>query len=263
MIAFAKNNLRQPASLFFPKKDGAPAFNQKSFLFDGANEIIEGPPSSDIIGVSPTALTFSCWFKTISPTARYIQSVKRTNGTPSTLFSLRIPAANQLGFLMWNGATHITQDYSAPLATDGNWHHVCATSDDTDGVEIFYDGASIGSRSTLLNQTVDTVQAYTVGGFNNGWPSLYFLGNIDEPAVFTGATKFNLAEAVELYNGGVAADLSLHSRSADLKSWYRNGDDTLDDATGTTGRLVDQVSSPALDGTPFNTEAGDIVLDVP
>jgi len=253
-----------------PNTDVVPIFsNTKSFLFDGVNEIIQGPASSVIAGVSPSAITFSSWIKTTDTANRYIQSIKRINASASSLFSMRVIGADRIGLVMRvgtppGGTTFVQPQPLVPGGlTDGLWHHCCGTWDGT-GWEVFVDGVSVGADTTaLLTLGPSTVNPYTVGGFNNGFGSLFFNGNIDEPMVFGGATKFTLAEAQEIYNGGVPISPLSHSRSADLLSWYRMGDDPLDDGTGTTGRIVDQISSPTNDGTPINTEAGDIVEDTP
>tara|TARA_Y100000310_G_scaffold309661_1_gene354007 strand:- start:532 stop:1437 length:906 start_codon:yes stop_codon:yes gene_type:complete len=174
---------------------------------------------------------------------------------------LQIPGTDQVGFLLWTGAGFTTINFTATGITDGTWHHICATVDDTNGVEIFVDGASVGTSGSVLNQTADTVHPYTVGGFVAGFASFFFDGNIEEPAVFGGTTKFDLAEAQELYNTGTPNDLTGHSRSGDLIAWWRMGDDPLDDATGGSGNIQDQIGTNH--GTPMNTESGDIVSDVP
>lgn len=254
---------------FMSSVGGGGFVNTKSFLFGGGNEFLEGPGSSAVVGATPAAITYSAWIKTTNTGNQYIQSVKRDITSASSLFSMRTNGADKIGLVMRLGTppggepgSFVQPEPVVPGGlTDGLWHHCCGTWDGT-GWEVFVDGVQIAFGADALTVHADPVFPYTVGGFATVNP-LSFNGNIEEPAVFTGATKFNLAEAVELYNGGEAADLLLHSRAADLKSWYRNGDDPLDDATGTTGRIVDQINSPTLDATPQNTEAGDIVLDVP
>lgn len=54
------------------------------------------------------------------------------------------------------------------------------------------------------------------------------------------------------------SNLSIHPNAANLVAWYRCGDDPLDNMTGTTGTIRDQVGSNHL--TPFNTEAADKIL---
>ena len=243
--------------------------NTKSFLFGGVNELLQGPGSSLVVGAIPAAITYSSWIKTTNTGNQYIQSVKRDITSASSLFSMRTIGANKIGLVMRIGSppggepgSFVQPEPVVPGGlTDGLWHHVCGTWDGT-GWAIYVDGVLVASGLDALTVHADPVFPYTVGGFTSANP-LSFNGNIEEPGVFTGATKFTLLEAQELYNGGVPADLNLHSRAADLKSWYRNGDDPLDDATGTTGRIVDQIDSPTLDATPLNTESGDIVLDVP
>ena len=241
--------------------------NQKSFLFDGVNEIIEGPGSSVVIGTSPTAITFSAWVKTTNTANRYIQSLKRDLTSASSLFSIRVDGADKFGLILRLAASTKSTAYVVPGGlTDGGWHHVLGTWDNVTGAEAIVDGVSVGTEADLLGTDADLEEPYTVGGFDQVNPTLSWNGNIDEPAVYGGLTKFTLAQAQELYDQtgpGKPGNPSLISRGADLKTWYRMGDAVGDDATGTTGKLVDQVNSPALDGTPFNTESGDFVLDVP
>lgn len=243
--------------------------NTKSFLFGGVNEMLQGPGSQLVVGEIPASITYSAWIKTTATGNQYIQSVKRGPLTSSSsLFTLRTFGNDTLGLVMRVGPPPAGNNFVQPLLnvpgglTDGLWHHVCATWDGL-GYSAFVDGVLItDSAGALLTVHADLEEPYTVGGFSTV-NFLSFNGNIEEPGVFVGGARFTLAEAQELYNGGTPAALTAHSRAADLKSWYRNGDDPLDDATGTTGRIVDQIDSPTLDATPLNTESGDIVLDVP
>ncbi len=244
----------------------APFINTKSFLFGGGNEWLKGPGSQAVVGVSPTCITYSAWIKTTNTGNQYVQSIKRDLTSSSSLFSLRTFGADKVGLVLRLAASTISPLYTVPAGlTDGAWHHICASWHNSTGAVCYVDGVLVGTDANNLAVDADLEEPYTVAGFSTVSP-LSFNGNVEEPGVFEGGAMFSLAEAQELYNQtgpGKPGNLSLTSRAADLKSWYRNGDDPLDDATGTTGRIVDQVDSPALDATPQNTEAGDIVTDTP
>ena len=63
---------------------------------------------------------------------------------------------------------------------------------------------------------------------------------------------------LDIYNSGEPKDEL--ARAGAVSQW-RMGDDPLDDATGGTGNVQDQVGTSH--GIPYNMEASDCVLDVP
>ena len=83
------------------------------------------------------------------------------------------------------------------------------------------------------------------------------VGNVSqsrsEPSMWN--KELSASEVTEIYNAGKPADISKHSASADLISWWRMGDGD------TFPTITDQVASN--DGTMTNAEASDIEEDVP
>jgi len=69
-------------------------------------------------------------------------------------------------------------------------------------------------------------------------------------------SKLTSGNVTSLYNSGTPTT----PVGSPVHHWSMNH--PSDDATGTTGNIVD-TGSGATDGTPFNTEVGDLVTDAP
>jgi hypothetical protein len=86
---------------------------------------------------------------------------------------------------------------SSPAAyNDGNWHHVVATIDPTNGMALYVDGNLVASHAVDASGNYGFAQHYTgywrVGSDNlNGWPSSpsssSFTGSIDDVAIYGSA----------------------------------------------------------------------------
>jgi len=142
-------------------------------------------------------------------------------------------------------------------------------------IVMVYDGTAVGNSNRLKGYEAGLPQAGVYAGtipafisaivddLNLGLDaqsSNYTTGNLDEVSIWNG-TALSDAEVLELNDGGKPANLENHSQYATLSNWWRMGDDPLDDATGGSGTIRDQKGTDH--GTPINTDAGDIVANVP
>jgi hypothetical protein len=85
----------------------------------------------------------------------------------------------------------------------------------------------------------------------------YFDGNIDDVSIWD--KELTEQEILEIYNGGIPNDLSIHSAAANIISWWKMGDGATYDGTNWT--IPDEIGSNT--GTSVNMELGDRVADVP
>lgn len=133
---------------------------------------------------------------------------------------------------------------------DGAWHNVL----------LWYDGANCRiyvddtQRATAVKTgTVDNsaneINLARFGSFGG-----YIVVDLDEVAIWNSALDATARTAV--YNSGTPGNL-INASIPTPAAWWR-WDDALDDMTGTTGTIRDQIGSNHL--TPFNTESADKVL---
>lgn len=205
--------------------------NTYSMNFDSASsQYIYGPPLGDLIdrGATTSTFTISCWIYAPSTGYRGIcASAQFSNG-------IRLYTnSGQLYFGVSGGASTIT----AAANYAGNWHHVAATCDFTSSgttMYLYFDGSEIANGSgnrgvyDFLDLNLD------IGALNNGGvglPSNYWLGNIDEFAIWN--TALGETAIQEIYNAtnnntGKALDLSTdynnYTSSSNLQYWNRLGD---------------------------------------
>lgn len=233
--------------------------NSLSFLFDLLGYVNMG---SALDFERTDTFSMSCWFKTTAATGAIIA---RRGGSAAFKGWEFNNTSGQLGInLSSNNVTGNRLVARTTLSTfnDGVWHNYICTYDgssSTSGVLMIVDGVNVAVTSTIDNLTADISNDVNgnIASRNNGenpWG-----GNLDEISLWD--KVLTLAEAQEIYNSGNPDNLSTHSASANLLNWWRMGDDPLDDATGGAGNIQDQVGG--INGTPVNTDAGDIEADVP
>lgn len=226
--------------------------NEKSVLFDGVNEYVT---MGDVHNFDiATAFSISLWVKPNNIASNRI------------LFSKAGPSPNVIGYMLRQNeitgklfmqlrpsGTKRSHTYDKSL-TAGIWQHVVFTyagGSNRSGAEVYLNAskATTPPAGTLSGSMVAS-QDFLLGQRTSNF---YYSGNMDEVSIWD--KELTQAEVTEIYNSGAPADLSQHSASANLTSWYRMGDDD------TFPTLTDNVGSD--DGTMTNMEAGDIEEDVP
>lgn len=154
-------------------------------------------------------------------------------------------------------------DNASALFSNAIWNHYVATNDgsgNASGFKLYINGTNTPSTSTIQDDWVSedlTPDGVYIGSRNNG--SQAFDGHVYDTVYWD--VELNSTEVTELYNSGTPIDANDHSQSANILFYARFGNDPDDDATGGTGVIKDRVGG--FDGTPINTESGDIVTDSP
>ncbi|HEY3913701.1 MAG TPA: LamG-like jellyroll fold domain-containing protein [Verrucomicrobiae bacterium] len=80
-----------------------------------------------------------------------------------------------------------TASIYSPVGPDGNWHHLVAVCDETDGIMILYvDGQNVGSITAISGKgLIESTVPISVGSQNSGGDFNYqFNGTIDEVSVY-------------------------------------------------------------------------------
>ncbi len=234
--------------------------NSYSLNLLGVSEYISG---GDIFDIERTdARSWSFWFKTTDAAGAVMS---RRVGTGSFKGWEINNTSGQIGLNMSsNNVTGNRLIVRTTISTynDGDWHHCCITYGGTStaaSVLIYIDGSSVALTTSVDNLTADITNTanFNIGSRNDG--ENLWTGNIDEPNIWD--RELTAPEVTELYNSGSPDNIYGHSAIANCLAWWRNGDDPLDDATGGSGNIQDQIGTSHL--TPVNTLASAFVLDVP
>lgn len=205
--------------------------------------------STSLLGA--TASTVSMWVKRESAGAEmFLMDLIRT-GTDAK-FHMRFTAANLIrveGISDGVDATGIGVSSASAYAAIGIWYHVVGIFDCTaDTASIYVNNVLDVTAAAVTNSA--TFDA-TVGAsflFASPTPDRSFDGAVDEMSIWD--KRLSVAEVNELWNGGVPADVTLHSAyGASVISYWRMGDGdtvpTVTDQNATTD--ITLVNSPTFE----------------
>lgn len=109
----------------------------------------------------------------------------------------------------------------------GQWYHFCGTWDGST-IELFTNGASQGTFA--YNGSISTSRVLEIGRvYNNGYN---IDGKISNVAIWN--TGLKSAQVTEIYNNGTPSNLSSHSATSNLVSWYKLNNTTtgIEDSKG-------------------------------
>ena len=154
--------------------------NSGVFNFDGSDDRIDFSNDNSLIPTN--AISISLWVKT-SDTRNYRGLVDKWNGTSSTgyMIDLGPSGANQ-------GKARFTIGGQTSLATtvtinDGNWHHIVATCNNTNGF-IYLDGIQ-NNTASLTMTGISNSDNLKIGGDNVS--TLYLNGQIGPTQMYNRA----------------------------------------------------------------------------
>lgn len=148
-----------------------------------------------------TAFTFSAWIKTSTTGAT--QNILSRDNQPTRMWQFKVESSNnKINFIRFNSSNSvITNITSSGTVTDGNWHHIVATFDNTVGSIIYVDGSNVASDAVTTNQNNATSLGPTIGAIWNSVAWADFMnGSID--AVYVWTRALSSSEVTSLYNGG-------------------------------------------------------------
>lgn len=225
--------------------------NTYSIDLDGSNEYIT---MGNVAAFNLAAGTVSAWVKTPGKAGNIIVS-KANFSTARNGYYFYTTGGNALNFGVSSAVAANTEASASFAAFLNTWTHVAATWGDGN-LKIYINGSLVDTEvQTVAN---NSASSNFIIGSHHALANFYD-GLVDEVSIWN--TALALAKIQEIYNSGDPTDLDNHSSVANLVSWWRLGDDPLDDATGGTGTIRDQVSTNH--GTPTNTEAADKTADAP
>tara|TARA_Y100000389_G_C17250324_1_gene407758 strand:+ start:54 stop:752 length:699 start_codon:yes stop_codon:yes gene_type:complete len=212
---------------------GPPTFkNTYSMEFDGVDSFQAGSSS---LGIT-NGISISLWVKTTDISSGFKQIIGEYNWANSSqrnwiLYLSNV--GNRIAFLSYNDAgqrTINTVDNTTGRISDGKWHHILVTWDNTtatNAFKIFFDGNVIVQVTpTLTGIRSAATPVYIANGLGS---SVYLNSNLDNIAVWNNDQSLNIDT---IYNNGRPRDISSLSPLA----WWRfeegSGTTAIDSGTG-------------------------------
>ena len=157
---------------------------------------------------APAQFSVEAWFKTNTTRGGKLVGYGDLATGTSNSYDRHIYMQNngKLTFGVYPGSVATVN--SAASYNDNSWHHVVGTQG-TDGIKLYVDGTLVGS-----DPTVTTAQSYAgywrIGGDNlGGWPNqpsnTYFVGSIDDVAIYPSALSASTVALHTALGHGTAA----------------------------------------------------------
>ena len=196
--------------------------NTKSILFDGGDEYVDC--GNAIVTSYP--FTVAGWLK---PTLN--------NGLQVLTLS-DVSASNVYYSIAWNSSnvfqlqarnTSVKKISSQTYGSLSGWYHIAGVFTSATDRTLYVNGVKDHSGeenldSVTFNSNIDTT---TLGALNRPTPA-YGTGNLDEIAIWNDSLTAN--EVLQIYNSNratldLSTDTGSYSSSANLKAWWRMGDE--------------------------------------
>ena len=211
---------------------GAVYQNRWGASFDGVDHYLDCGNDSSL---APANMTVSAWFKASGTVGTYNYIMSKAGALYGSMH-LRYTSANKFNFhLGFNGYYKDGTFNTAVTLTD--WHHVALTYDGS-YIKGYVDGSEDFSLAETGSLNYTAMQIPNAEGdhlwIGKGPYSDKAEGLIDDAAIFS--TALSAADITKIYNSGVPTDLTKATsydtdRTANLKGYWRMGDDSNDSAT--------------------------------
>jgi len=240
--------------------DIPPTWGLRSLILDGVNEYVSAP---DITAYDVgSEMSVSMWVKatTIQATNPAVFG-KGNNQSSQNEFFCRLLAGGQFNFLLSADGAGFSNTFNATAITAGNWHHLVCLLDSGGDLRMYLDGSLDNTPLAHVGGVFNSARDFLIGAReSNGSPVTFFDGQVSNVTYYN--KGLSAAEVTELFNSGKIIDGRTLGSATAMVAYYQLGGNVDDDATGGTGVMKD-ISVNLNDGTPFNTEAADIIVDSP
>jgi len=215
-----------------------------------------------------TQMSFSIWFNNQTPSNSkgLIGDMQAVNFSPTIgRFHLivRNVSGNDYSFRLYiigsDSAAH-SIDIDNRLFTSNEWYNLVVVYNA--GLVNFYVDGSLASSTITAGAPIPTSFGTLTYPPNKPlqigrWSSLYWDGKISNASIWD--TSLTSAQITEIYNNGTPSNLSSHSASSNLVSWWKldTGGSTITDSAGSNNGTnsnpgATQVTSDVLTTQPVN-----------
>ena len=204
-----------------------------SLDFDGTDNSINVGTGNILTGV----YSVSMWIKRTATSGGDSSQALFSKDNTSTQRSFNNYLDQSSGTLkMWQSAngSSLSVTQSSTAITDTNWHHVVYINPGSsancqmylDGTEVSYSSQNAGV-SSIHTSAIDNM----IGGHYIA-TSYQFYGSISNVSVWN--TNLTSVQITEIYNNGTPSNLSSHSATSSLISWYKLNNTTtgIEDSKG-------------------------------
>ena len=204
-----------------------------SLDFDGTDDYINVGTGNILTGV----YSVSMWIKRTATSGGDSSQALFSKDNTSTQRSFNNYLDQSSGTLkMWQSAngSSLSVTQSSTAITDTNWHHVVYINPGSsancqmylDGTEVSYSSQNAGV-SSIHTSAIDNM----IGGHYIA-TSYQFYGSISNVSVWN--TNLTSVQITEIYNNGTPSNLSSHSATSSLISWYKLNNTTtgIEDSKG-------------------------------
>lgn len=254
---YTPSMLRGAGTRGVPEVSAGSSFsNTKSTLFDGINDYVDCGTVTTLNGLSKASWSF--WMKV---------GYKETNIFPFGQDEVGINNGIRPSFTSIGGCDiylgpnryRVMGNSIIMELFDEYWHNIVITFNRTNSPRplictLYIDSLIVANNLSPSSALLPTLtEPFNIGRWQNNLNN--FGGNIDEFAIWD--TELRQPAVTELYNNGIPNDLSTHPTVANLKHWWRMGEDVTNFPT-----IPDKIGSN--NGIAYNeNEATMIVPDVP
>ncbi|GAA3226000.1 hypothetical protein GCM10010532_058650 [Dactylosporangium siamense] len=143
--------------------------------------------SSNTTVSNPGPFTVEAWIRTWAGGAVIGFGTTQTGYSGTRDRMLFVDSGNRLSFAVYPGSSVAVRSPAGTSYADGAWHHVAA-SVGADGIKLYADGALVASNAAVTAAESSTgywrVGGISLAGWTNRPANDYFVGVIDEPAVY-------------------------------------------------------------------------------
>jgi hypothetical protein len=221
---------------------GTPAFtNLQSIQFDGVNDRLSAPHSTDLNFERTDAFSLSFWVRLDNVAAAHFILSKRENAGNVRGWQSFYAISGTPGISLILSSTNVGNRLSVtgPTLTANTWYHILWTYNGNSlasGIKLYVNGVSSAMTTieSTLTTTIQTAVTTQIGSRDSATGS-FMAGYCDEVAIYN--IELNSLQAAEVYNAGAVVDLLTLTTAGDLVSWWRMGDGstypTIDDEAGT------------------------------
>ena len=192
--------------------------NVYSMSFDGSNDTIQATGS---IITSNNSRSVSLWYKTTSSSAQIPFSIGNPDDTTSnSQFAYCLNREDNSEKAAIFGKSNDTSAFTVPNTSDGNWHHLVVTYDQS-ALKVYIDG-NLEATPSLPSSNYATSSGLTIGSWSDN--NRYFNGSIDEVGIWnTALTSTQVQSIYDATGTNLTKDLTTVSGS-NLIYWNRMGD---------------------------------------